>query len=198
MLVSGCQRNSPWNQFSPPNQKVWAAGAVVDIAADADAAVPRCPFCLRDNRRKPNHPPKPALLSARRNFRRRPRCRCGKFNPLFPPRAPPDRRAPPSAAPSSKSRKSSSHCGRRSNRWKRFWSWSNSPNARNSPTRAKLNHCSARCTGCNHTAGRPNGGSATADFCASLFHGKDDFHVVPVLFVLCRSTTVTSLRRLFF
>jgi hypothetical protein len=45
MLISKCQRNSRWNQFSPHRQKVWAAeSAVADIAVDADAAVLRRPF----------------------------------------------------------------------------------------------------------------------------------------------------------
>jgi hypothetical protein len=164
MLVSRCQRNSRWNQFSPRNRKVGAAlGAVADIAVDADAAVPRRPLCLRNRRHKQNHPPQPNRLSARRNFRGRPHCRCGNFNPLFPPRAPPDRTVPPSAGPSPKSPKSSGHCGRHWNRWRRFWNWSNSPNARNSATKAKLNPCSARCASCNHAAGGRNGGSATTD-----------------------------------
>jgi hypothetical protein len=164
MLVSECQRNNLSNQFSPPSQKFWAAGAVADIVADADATVLHYPFCLRDNRCRPGYPPRLALWSARRNFQRRPRCRYGNFNLLFPPGAPPNQRVPPSAAPSSKSLKSSSRCGRRSNRWRRFWNWLNSPNARNSATKPKLNHCSAPCTGCNHAVDRPNGASTTADF----------------------------------
>jgi len=169
MLISKCQRNNSRNQVAPRPQKIRDRAAVA-VAADADAAVPRQPFLQPNNFRKQNrrrHKSNRQSVCARR-------CRCApchrskNFNLLFQLLAPSSRMVLPLARPSAKQRKSSSRCGSRWNRWRRFWNWLNSPSARNSPTNAKSNRCSAPCEkSSRRVAGMKNSHRQTIDFAAT-------------------------------
>ena len=56
MLQTECpQRNHHPRRIAPRNPGNRAADAGADIAADADAGVPRHPFQWRSNRRRLNH-----------------------------------------------------------------------------------------------------------------------------------------------